>query len=190
MIRRAILSVLSSACHAAGEAFAHLQAEPDAQPADEERADLLEQLGGARLGLDMAREGLMRVREERAKLSDDLERARREREGLRGSLEEAVKARDDLRRRITGLEDDSEHYVQAIEALTRRSEEAERELARESDWKPWPPPREPSRKVHTRYAAGEPFCLDADYPNTSLENVEYRELTAEGQVSPSEETKS
>jgi len=68
-------------------------------------------------------------------------------------------------------------------------EAAERDQAHASRWKPWPPPREPSRKVHARYSAGEPFCLEANYPNTSLENLEYRELTAEELAPTSKEVK-
>jgi len=75
MIRRAILSALSSACHAAGEALASLQAEPDAQPAEKERAELLEQLGVARFGLEMARDEARAARAERDMIQTDRDRA-------------------------------------------------------------------------------------------------------------------
>jgi hypothetical protein len=59
---------------------------------------------------------------------------------------EAEDRADSAEKRIAGLEDDAQHYVQAIEALTRRAEAAERDLSRSSYWKRGEP-GEPRRLV-------------------------------------------
>jgi len=97
VIRRAILSALSSACHGAGDALAYLLEEPDAQPAEEERAEAIAALQKA---LDEKNAWQVKHEELKAERNVLLERVAELQENLDGTRVD----REELRRCVAELE--------------------------------------------------------------------------------------
>lgn len=142
MSLRAILSTLSSACHGAGEAFAYLMPEVDAQPAEEERAEAFSALLRA---LDEKNAWQLKHEELQAKFAEVTRQLSNELESTYRLLKEAKagwRAADAERNQFRAALERAERSIssQTDEAETRALEaedraemaEAERDRAHEA----------------------------------------------------------